>query len=148
MTDFTTILDCLEKASRPTERDARPLRPPPIGAILRDEALSTPPSDEDRAARVCRAYGVDLAKPQEPPPAAPEPKAPCLPEREEVLGELLRAEGSLVKLGALRRRLAWACHPDRQEKSRARQAERLLAEFNAQIDQAITRTNARAKGRR
>ncbi|MBG0808594.1 hypothetical protein IY145_04320 [Methylosinus sp. H3A] len=148
MTDFATILDCLEKASRPTERNAGPLRPPPLGAILRDASPPAPPSDEDRAARVCRAYGVDHANAQERRPAEPEPKAPRLPDREDVLAELLRAEGSLTKLGALRRRLAWACHPDRQEKLRARQAERLLAEFNAQIDQAVARAKPYAKGRR
>jgi hypothetical protein len=147
MTDFATILDGLESASRRTERASGPMRPPPVGTILRAEAPPAPPSDEGRAARVCRAYGVDLAKPQKPPPPAPEPKTARLPDREDVLAELLRAEGSLVKLGALRRRLAWACHPDRQEKSRARQAECLLAEFNAQIDQAVARANARL-GRR
>ncbi|PWB94330.1 hypothetical protein [Methylosinus sporium] len=140
MTDFTTILDCLEKASRSKERDAGPLRPPPIGAILREEARPSPPSAADRAARVCRAYGVDRAELREAPS---QPKPARLPEREDVLAELLRAEGSPAKLGALRRRLAWACHPDRQEKSRARQAERMLAEFNAQIDQAIARATAR-----
>ncbi|CAN2533787.1 hypothetical+protein [Methylocapsa aurea] len=143
MTDFGTILDCLEKASHRTERESGPLRPPPVGTILRGAPPPAPPSDEDRAARVCRAYGVDLPKPPEPPPPAPQPKAAQLPEREEALAELMRAEGSLAKLGALRRRLAWACHPDRQEKSRARQAERLLAEFNAQIDQAVARANPR-----
>lgn len=144
MTNFATILDSLEKAPRPTERDAGPVRPPPMGTLLREKAGPLPPAQEDRATRISRAYG---ATPQEPPPAPPQPKAARLPEREEVLVELLRAEGSIAKLGALRRRLAWACHPDRQEKSRARQAERLLAEFNAQIDQAIARANARAARR-
>ncbi|BBU61642.1 hypothetical protein MSC49_15770 [Methylosinus sp. C49] len=143
MTNFATILDSLEKATRPTERDAGPLRPPPMGTLLREKATPSPLSQEDRAARISRAYGVEPAMPREPPPAPPQPKFARLPEREEALVELQRAEGSLAKLGALRRRLAWACHPDRQEKSRARQAERLLAEFNAQIDQAVARANAR-----
>lgn len=146
MTNFATILDSLEKATRATERDAGPVRPPPIGALLREEAAPSPLSPEDRVARISRAYGIDRATPKEPAPPPP-PKVARLPEREEVLVELQRAEGSPAKLGALRRRLAWACHPDRQEKSRARQAERLLAEFNAQIDQAVARANARVARR-
>ncbi|WP_159725951.1 hypothetical protein [Methylosinus sp. Ce-a6] len=142
MTDFATILDDLEKAARRSERPSGPLRGAHFGTILGAEAPSAPRSDKDRAARVCRAYGLDLAKPEEPPSAPPEARAPRLPEREEVFAELLRAEGSLAKLATLRRRLAWSCHPDRQEKSRARQAERLLAECNAQIDQAVARAKA------
>lgn len=144
MTDFATILDGLERASRRPERCSEPLRTAHFGTVLGGQTPSGPSSDEDRATRICRAYGIDRVKREDPPSISAEAHAPRLPEREEVFAELLRAEGSLPKLAALRRRLAWACHPDRQEKSRARQAERLLAEFNAQIDRAVTRVKARA----
>jgi hypothetical protein len=143
MNDFSTILTHLEEASRTAERGGGATLASMLGVFTRGEATARIVS-EGPASFVSRAYGAE----SEPKAAAGEPAAPArssddpspqLPGREEFFAALLRAEGSLVELRALRRRIAWLCHPDRRGKESARQAERLLAEFNAQIDAAMAR---------
>jgi hypothetical protein len=148
MTDFATILSKLEEASLDSDRPKRVDFAALIGALANEDARPAPSETPDRAARAAVAYGAAVGASTAPPELEKKDERPLprLPDREETLRELRRAEGSIDELHALRRRIAWACHPDRREKSSARQAERLLAEFNAQIDSAITRAKtARAR---
>jgi hypothetical protein len=149
MNDFSTILTHLEEASRTAERAGGATLASMLGVFTRGAATARAVA-EDPVSFVSRAYGAG----NEPRAAAPEPvaqggdeRAQPLPGREEFFAALLRAEGSLDELRALRRRIAWLCHPDRREKDAAREAERLLAEFNAQIDAAMARAPAIAARR-
>jgi hypothetical protein len=149
MNDFSTILTSLEEASRTAERAGGATLASLLGVFARGDA-SVRTASEDPVSFVSRVYGAE----SEPKAAPPEPMAQRsdeqsqrLPGREEFFTALLRAEGSLDELRALRRRIAWLCHPDRREKDGARQAERLLAEFNAQIDAAMARAPAIAARR-
>lgn len=67
---------------------------------------------------------------------------------EALMAELRRAEGSIEALRRLRRRIAWACHPDRARLSGDPRAETLMAELNARIDAAIREAARRAGFRR
>jgi hypothetical protein len=147
--DFATILTRLEEASCTVERAGADTLASLLGVFARFDAQTPKPADEDRTSLASRIYGVG-SEPARPVAARKgdehrgqerkgEEGVQRLPDREEFFGELRRAEGSPSELRALRRRVAWLCHPDRREKAGARQAERLLAEFNAQIDAAVAR---------
>jgi hypothetical protein len=136
MKDFATILTRLEETSRSDERTSDASLASLLEVFARLDTASPKPPEEERSSLASRAYGASL---EPPAPRDGDKRAQPLPDREEFLTELRRAEGSLHELRALRRRIAWVCHPDRREKSGARQAERLLAEFNAQIDAAVAR---------
>lgn len=142
MNDFATILTRLEEASRPTEGGGGATLASLLGAFARGDALSDAAGPDERLSFAARVYSASTDASRTPPASVARSVADGvqrLPDREEFFVALRRAEGSLEELRALRRRFAWLCHPDRREKSGARQAERLLAEFNAQIDAAITR---------
>lgn len=145
MMDFATILARLEEASSSTDR-ANPFELASLASACARSDSAPPPDDtNDRATLVSAAYGaLSSGTKKETKKTAPRPPAqPArLPDREAFLADLRKAEGSVADLRALRRRLAWICHPDRQEKARARRAERLMAEFNARIDAAIARAPA------
>jgi hypothetical protein len=136
MNDFATILTRLQEASRSEERTSGASLASLLEVFARLDTAVPKSSEEERASLAARAYG---ASSEPPAPRKSEERSQPLPDREAFFTELSRAEGSLHELRALRRRVAWLCHPDRREKSSARQAERLLAEFNAQIDAAVAR---------
>ncbi|ATQ69684.1 MULTISPECIES: hypothetical protein [Methylosinus] len=136
MDDFATILTRLEETPRSDERKSDPSLASLLEVFARLDTATPKSSDKERASLASRVYG---ASSEPPAPRADAERSQPLPDREAFFAELRRAEGSLHELRALRRRIAWLCHPDRREKSGARQAERLLAEFNAQIDAAVAR---------
>lgn len=143
MTDFAIILAQLEEAAHSPARLAPEPRLVLCDAALRAETPLPSGKVDDRILRAIDAYGVKTRSAKGGDyQDADQARPPRLLEREEALADLRRAEGSLDALRALRRRLAWLCHPDRRGKSGARQAERLLAEFNAHIDAAMTRARA------
>jgi hypothetical protein len=149
MNEFSTILTSLEEASRMAERGGGATLASLLGVFARGDAPPRP-ACEDPISFVSRAYDAASEPPVAPaiaPARESDDRSPRLPGREEFFAALMRAEGSIDELRALRRRIAWLCHPDRREKSGARQAERLLAEFNAQIDAAVARAPAIAARR-
>jgi hypothetical protein len=149
MNDFATILTRLEEASRPTEGGNSATLASLLGAFARGDAPSGAGPDE-QVSFAARVYGASTAASGTAPGPVTRSVADSvqrLPDREEFFVALRRAEGSLEELRALRRRFAWLCHPDRREKAGARQAERLMAEFNAQIDAAIARAPRRGSRR-
>jgi hypothetical protein len=137
--DFATILTRLEEASCSVERTGADTLASLLGVFARFDAQTPKPADEDRTSLASRIYGVGSESARPVAARKGEEGVQRLPDREEFFDELRRAEGSPSELRALRRRVAWLCHPDRREKAGARQAERLLAEFNAQIDAAVAR---------
>ncbi|MBY6242159.1 hypothetical protein [Methylosinus sp. Sm6] len=145
MNDFATILTRLEEASCSTERKSDDSLASLIELFARIDTAAAKASEDERASFASRVYGVssDAADPR-----SRDEHSQKIPDREEFFADLRRAEGSLAELRALRRRVAWLCHPDRREKSGARQAERLLAEFNAQIDAAVARAPGQKSLRR
>lgn len=82
-----------------------------------------------------RGSGCDI----EPTPTA---------DLESLLKELRLASGSIAKLQSVRRKLAWACHPDRRRSGSGGRAENLMAEFNAQIDAAIAKLARQSAARK
>jgi hypothetical protein len=147
MNDFATILTRLEEATRTADRGDGATLASLLGAFARGGSPASAAAD-DRRSFAARVYGAASAAAPEPATrSSGEEHTQRLPDREEFFSALHRAEGSLEDLRALRRRVAWLCHPDRREKAGARQAERLMAEFNAQIDSAIARA-PRVKARR
>jgi hypothetical protein len=148
MTDFATILAQLEEeASASTDRASPFDLSSFTSACERSRPASLDDEANDRATHAFAAYGALTDGSGTEKRAAPRRPRPALPDREVFFTDLRDAEGSVDELRALRRRLAWICHPDRQEKTSARRAECLMSEFNAQIDAAITRAT-HGKGRR
>jgi hypothetical protein len=58
---------------------------------------------------------------------------------ETLTKEIGEAGRSAQRLKALRRKLAWACHPDRWPIGAAREATARMADLNSRIDAAIAR---------
>lgn len=143
MTDFATILAQLEELSPPVER-TRVFRPASLASALDETAAAARPDDtgQSRAGFIASAYGMLSSESRNKTKTAPSKsaaRAPRLPDREALLRQLRLAEGSLDDLRSLRRKLAWLCHPDRQDHANGRQSETLMAEFNARIDAAIAK---------
>lgn len=144
MTDFETILARLEE-SPPSVARAHAFGLGSIPDSRDDPAGTSAQADANRTASIAAAYGQLSSETRtrttnEPTRTASRtaPRAARPPDREALLRELRLAERSIDDLSALRRKLAWLCHPDRN-RAAGRQGEHLLAEFNARIDAAIQR---------
>lgn len=151
MTDFATILAQLEELSPPIERTSV-FRRAALESALDGSAVAAPQDDANQsfAAVIAAAYGTLSPEPRgakTAPPSKSTVRATRLPDRDALLRQLRLAEGSLDELRSLRRRLAWLCHPDRQDQANGRLSEKLMAEFNARIDAAIAKIRRRAAGR-
>jgi hypothetical protein len=90
---------------------------------------STRPPGAASAHRAARAYSQQSATQDAPARGAARPL-----DMREFLGELRRARGSTTRLKALRRELAWRCHPDRLHDPDDESVRSLMAEYNARID--------------
>lgn len=140
MTDFETILARLEELSPPLDRTSFS-GPASFASAWDNLAAPARTADANRnAATIAAAYGTLSPEPgpETKNELQPTPQAARPPTRETLLRELRAAETSIEALRALRRRLAWLCHPDRHGPG-AERTENLMAEFNARIDAAIAR---------
>ncbi|PWB83127.1 MAG: hypothetical protein C3F11_08320, partial [Methylocystaceae bacterium] len=119
MTDFEAILDQLEELSRPVDR-TNPLRAASLADAFDGRANDVERDGmvKSRVAFVAAAYGRLSPEPRKENDDASrvtKARAPRLPDKESLIRELRLAENSLDDLRALRRKLAWLCHPDRHE---------------------------------
>ena len=132
MIEFSAILATLDGAREPFAAE----RAQPAFA---QTPSSTQAPGVASAHRAARAYSQQSATQEAPARAAASPL-----DMREFLGELRRAKGSSARLKALRRELAWRCHPDRLHDPDDESVRSLMAEYNARIDAELAQCAAPA----
>jgi len=144
MVEFADILDGIEKSVEPPPRDAgRAYRLFEATFDLNDHAAPEPPKPQPRELprsgfeRLIDAYN-QFMKP-DPAAAARAEKPVPPPNYAAILADLRRRKRSVEELSALRRSVAWTCHPDRAPDDQRHRAIAFMAEFNAELDAAMAR---------
>ena len=122
MVEFAAVL---------AEVEARERDEPPVARAFRfGPAVPESPMRKGSAREAAGAYAETASRRRQPLPQ----RKPTPPDRTAVFAEIATARGNVLRLRALRRRLALRLHPDRA--ASAADA-KLMAEFNAAIDAAL-----------
>jgi hypothetical protein len=141
MTEFSDILDGLEKRGEPPFRDAgRGYR---LFETLYDVRESVEPPAAPKVQSEPRRSGFDrlvdvynqFMKAETPRAERPAPA----PDYAAILSDLRRKKRSVEDLRALRRAVAWKCHPDRAPADQRHRAIAFMAEFNSELDALMAR---------
>jgi hypothetical protein len=146
MVEFSEILDGLGKKEEPSFRDAdrgyrlfdsvyeiRPRAEPEPPRHAPKPHAEPPRSSFDRLVDAYHQFmKPDAAR-------AENAKTPPPPNYGAILSDLKRKKRNVEELRALRRAVAWQCHPDRTPAEQRHRAIAFMAEFNAELDAAMAR---------
>jgi hypothetical protein len=134
---FEQVLDRIDPAFRPAIEVPR-------GESAGIHFWAEPASGQNPGPDAVAAFYAEFEPPPAPEPAATPNETPDLATQAAHLRGEIRADLGVHALRQLRRRCAFIAHPDRALHFDRKQAEQLMAEINAAIDQAIRNRTARS----